>query len=49
MPAPLAQSVKAALHLIDGCSKLKIYRSTLIENEKWKKSANPQIKVDVGT
>jgi hypothetical protein len=48
MPAPLVDSVKRALHIIDGCSRLKVYRSTLIENEKWKKAANPGLKLAAG-
>ena len=48
MRVPLADSVKRAVHGIDGCTKLKIYRSTLIENEKWKKAANPALKLNGG-
>lgn len=40
MAAPLAQSVKETLKELPGCSKLKVYRSTLIENERWKSAAN---------
>jgi hypothetical protein len=46
LPPPLATSVKKALRAIDGCSKVKIYASTLIENEKWKKVANSRIKLE---
>lgn len=46
MPGPLIASVKSALHGIEGCANLKVYRSTLIDNEKWKKAANPAIKLD---
>jgi len=35
----LADSVKAVLKSIEGCSKIKIYRSTLIDNPDWKKLA----------
>jgi hypothetical protein len=31
----LADEVKALIKTIDGCSKLKVYRSTLIGNEEW--------------
>lgn len=37
LDAALSNSVKASLKSIDGCSSLKIYRSTLIENTDWKK------------
>jgi hypothetical protein len=33
----LANSVKQTLRSIDGCSKLQISRSTLVDNEMWKK------------
>jgi hypothetical protein len=36
MSRALADSVKANLKAIDGCAKLKVSRSTLIDNEKWK-------------
>lgn len=36
MSTSLASSVKEALRGIDGCSKLKIGRSTLVNNEIWK-------------
>lgn len=36
MPKQLAESVKKILRSIDGCQSLDIYRSTVIENEKWK-------------
>ena len=28
---------------IDGCKSIKIYQSTLIENERWKNAANPRL------
>ena len=37
MPAPLADATRKLLRKIDGCSTLKINRSTLINNEQWKK------------
>jgi len=36
IPLALSNSVKGILRSIDGCEHLKISRSTLIENEKWK-------------
>lgn len=36
MPKPLRASVVETLRSIAGCSKLKIYRTTLLENEQWK-------------
>jgi hypothetical protein len=36
MSKALADSVKANLLAIDGCSRLQISRSTLVENEAWK-------------
>lgn len=40
MPIALADAVKATLKQIKGCKQIKIYRSTLIENERWKKAAS---------
>ena len=36
MSLPLARSVRDHLRSIDGCDKLKIARSTLVNNETWK-------------
>jgi hypothetical protein len=36
----VANRVKKTLKSIPGCSNVKIYRSTLVENENWKKLAN---------
>jgi hypothetical protein len=36
----LANETKHVLKDIKGCEKIKIYRSTLINNEKWMKAAN---------
>lgn len=33
----LAEEVKALLKSVDGCAKLKVYRSTLISNAEWMK------------
>jgi hypothetical protein len=40
LPDAVADHVKQTLKAIPGCSKVKIYRSTLVENENWKKFAN---------
>lgn len=40
LPNAVAYLVKETLKSIAGCSKLKVYRSTLVENEDWKKFAN---------
>lgn len=39
MPTALVSPLKTTLHSIDGCSKLKVTQTTLLENERWKKSA----------
>jgi len=41
--ASFAKSVKEALKEMDGCKAIKIYQSTLIENERWKGAANPHL------
>lgn len=46
MPKPLAQSVKKTLRELEGCEELAISRSTLIENERWKRAANPKLEVN---
>lgn len=43
MAAPLADAVKQSLKEVKGCAAVKIYRSTLIENERWKSAANPHL------
>lgn len=40
MAKPLADVVKETLRGIKGCSALKVYRSTLIDSERWKRVAN---------
>jgi hypothetical protein len=37
MPKALTDSVKGTLRAIDGCSKLKVFQSTLVANDVWKK------------
>lgn len=39
LPKSVATHTKQTLRSIRGCSKLKIYRSTLVENESWKRFA----------
>lgn len=39
---PLADAVKAMIHDIDGCGKLRVYRTTLIDNEGWKNAILPR-------
>ena len=36
MPKALSDSVKGVLRSIEGCSKLRVFQSTLIANEVWK-------------
>ena len=40
LPKTLGDEVKAVVRSIDGCKTLKVYRSTLISNEEWKKVAD---------
>ncbi len=44
MPKSLVDAVKSTLKGINGCDKLKVYRSTLIDNERWKSLANSNLK-----
>ena len=41
MPGTFSNAVKETIRSIDGCAKLKIVRSTLVENERWKGVADP--------
>ena len=43
MPKPLANGVVSALKGIKGCGKIPVVRSTLIENESWKRKVNPKL------
>jgi hypothetical protein len=36
---PLAAAIKTAIKDVSGCSALKVYQTTLLENEAWKKAA----------
>lgn len=40
LPNVVADRVKKTLKSIPGCSDVKMYRSTLVENEDWKRLAN---------
>lgn len=44
MAKPLAEAVKEALRALNGCTKLRVSRSTLINNDQWKRLANPKLK-----
>lgn len=46
MPKTLFESVKTAIHSLDGCEKLKVQKTSLRENDRWK-SATKRI-VDEG-
>lgn len=39
LPISVVENVKKTLKAINGCSRIKIYKSTLVENEDWKKFA----------
>jgi hypothetical protein len=39
LSAPLAAAVKRAIKSTQGCATLKVYQTTLLENETWKKAA----------
>jgi hypothetical protein len=39
MPEPLAEAVKTTMKSINGCRNIKVYRSTLVDNERWKQAA----------
>jgi hypothetical protein len=39
LPKTVADHVKATLQSIEGCKSLKVYRSTLVDNEAWKRFA----------
>ena len=40
MPESVADAVKSTLKSIKGCKNLKVYRSTLVDNERWKNAVN---------
>ena len=39
---PLADAIKATIHEIDGCAALRVYRTTLIDNDSWKNAILPR-------
>ena len=43
LPKTVATQTKNTLKAISGCSKLKIYRSTLVDNASWKKFAQNDV------
>lgn len=44
MPVPLADAVKQTIKAIPGCRDMKVYRSTLVDNGRWKKLATPALR-----
>lgn len=38
-PPPLAKAMKTEIQAVAGCAGLKVYQTTLLENERWKKAA----------
>jgi hypothetical protein len=44
LSAALANAVRTAIRLADGCNDMRVYQSTLLENDKWKKGAMRQSK-----
>lgn len=43
MPKPVADSVCAAIKAMPGCDRLKVTRSTLLENSRWKNAITPDL------
>jgi hypothetical protein len=41
LPKSVAEHVKATIKGLEGCRSLKVYRSTLVDNEAWKRFASP--------
>lgn len=41
LPKSVAEHVKATIKALEGCKSLKVYRSTLVDNEAWKRFALP--------
>jgi len=44
MAEALVDAVRDTMRGLEGCSNLKVYRSTLIGNDKWMRLANPKLK-----
>ncbi len=40
MPKPLLEAVRATIQSIKGCANLRVSRTTLLENEQWKRAAH---------
>ena len=40
LPKSVANQVMATIKGLEGCKSLKVYRSTLVDNEAWKKFAS---------
>jgi hypothetical protein len=40
LPKALTESVRDTIHAINGCKKIKVFRSTLVGNVEWKKLAS---------
>lgn len=43
IPKPLSETIKASMKATRGCSRLNVYRSTLVDTEAWKRRANPNL------
>ena len=43
IPIGLSETIKASMKATRGCSRLRVYRSTLVDTEQWKKRANPNL------
>jgi len=44
MPEQLLKAVRTTLTGIKGCTNLRVHKSTLVENKRWKRIANPDLK-----
>jgi hypothetical protein len=44
MPKGLSDTVIETLRCLNDCRGLRVHRSTLVENERWKRIANPKLK-----
>ncbi len=43
IPKPLGEAIKLSMKSVRGCSRLHVYRSTLVDTESWKRRANPNL------
>lgn len=39
LPKPLVKTLQSTIKAIEGCSRLRVYQTTLLENENWKAAA----------